>query len=76
MRQERRTAHASLCAVGFPDILRRAPRGGTIHRVNDDSEETRLILQALFTIKAEVHDIHRAIFGGGNDVEGPEEEDA
>jgi hypothetical protein len=43
----------------------------------DDPEATRLILQSLFHIKAEVHDIHVAIFGGGDDdVEGSEEENS
>jgi hypothetical protein len=34
------------------------------------------MLEALFDIRREVHDIHRAIFGprGDDDVEGPEEE--
>jgi hypothetical protein len=47
------------------------------HEAGDDPEATQLILQLLFHIKAEVHDIHVAIFGGGDDdVEGSEEEDS
>jgi hypothetical protein len=41
----------------------------------DDPEATQLMLEALFVIKGQVNDIHREIFGG-DDVEGPEEEDA
>jgi hypothetical protein len=44
----------------------------------EDREAERLMLEALFDIRREVHDIHREIFGpgGDNDVEGPEEADA
>lgn len=43
----------------------------------DDPEATRLILESLFDIRTEVHDIHDLIFGGGDDdVEGSEEENA
>jgi hypothetical protein len=38
----------------------------------DDPEATTLILEALFDIKADVRDIHAAIFGGDD---GEEEED-
>jgi hypothetical protein len=39
-----------------------------------DPEATQLMLETLFDIKWEVHDIHRAIFGGGDDDEETEED--
>jgi hypothetical protein len=40
----------------------------------DDPEATELILEALFHIRAEVHEIHLAIFGEGDDDEETEED--
>jgi hypothetical protein len=35
----------------------------------DDPEATQLVLQTLFSIKAEVHDIHSAIIGDDDEEE-------
>jgi hypothetical protein len=35
----------------------------------DDPEATQLMLQTLFSIKAEVHDIHFALLGGDDEEE-------
>ena len=56
------------------DALRPASDLGTMEaQAVSDPEATHLILQALFDIKADVHDIHGAIFGGGDDEETEDE---
>jgi hypothetical protein len=42
----------------------------------EDAEATRLILEALFDIRAKVTDIHEDVFGPEDDDEEEEEEDA
>jgi hypothetical protein len=46
--------------------------GGTIDVV-DDPEAMQLVLETLFVIRADVRDIHRAIFMGGDDEEEEDE---
>jgi hypothetical protein len=40
----------------------------------EDPEATQLMLEMLFVIKADVGDIHSAIFGGGDDEEETEDD--
>jgi hypothetical protein len=44
------------------------------HEAVDDPEATQLMLQALFDIKADVREIHWAIFGGGDHEDEPEDD--
>ena len=56
-------------------VLPSARRTGTIIRV-EDAEATRLILEALFDIRAKVTDLHEDVFGPEDDDEEEEEEDS
>jgi hypothetical protein len=53
--------------------LRRVRATGTMEAV-DDPEATQVMLETLIDIRSEVHDLHVAILGEGDDEEETEED--